>query len=92
VPERPLGVDRRVEIAAQRVDHHHRDDREGGAKEHHLADRNGLAKRAHQRLHDGEHERRGELEQDSLEDIHLQRAAGLLKSTNRQRLLSVHLA
>jgi hypothetical protein len=65
---------------------------EGRAKEHHLADRNRFAERAHQRLHDGEHERRGELEQDSLEDVRLQRAAGRLESTNRWRLLSTHLA
>lgn len=47
-------MDRRVELAAQRVDHHHRDDREGRAKEHHLADQNRFAERAHQRLPDGE--------------------------------------
>src|SRR5262249_30895455 len=67
---------------------------EGGAEEHHLSDRNGLAERTYQRLHHGEHDRRGELEQNSLEDVHLQffAAARTGPNKNRQSLLSTPLA
>jgi hypothetical protein len=60
---------------APSVDQHHRDDREGGAEKHDLADRVGLAEKAHQGRHRGEQERRYQLEQDRLEDVHFRRGA-----------------
>ena len=68
--ERARGAQRRGELAPPRIDHHHRNDREGRAEEHDLPDRNRVADIAHHRRHHREQERRDELEQDGLEDIH----------------------
>src|ERR1043165_1798256 len=66
----------RGELAAQRIDQHHRQDREERAAEHHLAERRHVADVAHERGHHREHQRRRELEQNGLEDIHRRGAGG----------------
>jgi hypothetical protein len=70
MPERTADANRRHQLAAPGINDHHRQDREGGAKEHHLPDRVALADPAHQHRHHGEQERRHELEQNGLEEIH----------------------
>ena len=73
------GAERGREFATQRVDDHHRDDREERTAEHDLAERRHVADVAHQRRHDGEHEGRGELEQNGFQDVELHRA-GILRA------------
>ncbi|MDP1906990.1 MAG: hypothetical protein Q8K85_01720 [Hyphomicrobium sp.] len=62
--ERPAGVERAQQLAAQGVDNEHRRNGEGRAEKHHLADRRDVAQLAHERRHRGEHEGRDDLEAD----------------------------
>ncbi len=71
VAERPTGAHGRDQLAPPGKDQNHGDDRECAAEEHHLADRHVRAHPAHQRRHHGEHQRRGDFEQDGFDGVHV---------------------
>src|SRR5262249_58428377 len=81
--DRPGDPDGGGELAAPGIDDDDRQDREGRAEEHDLADRVAIAEIAHQHDHHGEQERRSDLEQNGLDELHAPRAPAAARRRRR---------